>query len=410
MRSYIGGNKRNARRGFVLPAVIFSIAIMSIIVVVALSTSEDERRASRAMRESTLATYAAESGMRKTLGALPTVSMTALNPGDSLDLAWQTMPNKAAYRAVIHRVDAGGAGTTPQYLMVVQGRRTGINGGQSTIVTQITNGGTGVFQYGVFSQGKLVFGGSGSLSDSYDSDVSNYTAGTANSNGDIYGDSVVVLNASTVIKGDVTAALTATGGIVSGVVTQNAPKIALAPVKPCPAVPYTAPADLAHFAGSGASMSHVGELVVPSGAHLVLDVPPTQYFFKDLSVTGGGSISFNNPTNQHVDIYVEDQLVIGGGGIVNATAKSTLVGMVACGSMVKPGTFTLTGGSDAYFTVYAPDRDVGVGGGGDLYGAVIGKTVTINGGSRMHYDEALARQGGTGVTAVAGAWAQMPGN
>ena len=38
------------RKGFVLPSVIFAITIMSVIVVVALSTATDERRASRATR------------------------------------------------------------------------------------------------------------------------------------------------------------------------------------------------------------------------------------------------------------------------------------------------------------------------------------------------------------------------
>lgn len=44
-----------SRRGFALPSVVFAVAIMSIIVVAALSASSDERRASRAVRESTLA-------------------------------------------------------------------------------------------------------------------------------------------------------------------------------------------------------------------------------------------------------------------------------------------------------------------------------------------------------------------
>ncbi|HEY8831658.1 MAG TPA: PilX N-terminal domain-containing pilus assembly protein, partial [Gemmatimonadaceae bacterium] len=56
------------RRGFVLPTVIFAITIMSVIAVAALSTASDERRASRATRESTLAMYAAEAGLRQTYG------------------------------------------------------------------------------------------------------------------------------------------------------------------------------------------------------------------------------------------------------------------------------------------------------------------------------------------------------
>ena len=49
-----------SRRGFVLPTVILAITVMSLIAVAALTTATDERRASRATRESTLAMYAAD--------------------------------------------------------------------------------------------------------------------------------------------------------------------------------------------------------------------------------------------------------------------------------------------------------------------------------------------------------------
>src|SRR6476469_11047857 len=97
----------NNRRGFVMPTVILAITVMSLIAVAALSTASDERRASRATRESTLAMYAAEAGLRQTYGAWP-AGASALKPGDSLDLGWQSLPNNAAYRPVIHRVDMGG--------------------------------------------------------------------------------------------------------------------------------------------------------------------------------------------------------------------------------------------------------------------------------------------------------------
>ena len=96
------------RKGFLLPTVIFAVTIMSGIAVVTLSTASDERRTSRASRESTLAMYAAEAGLRQTYGAWPVVAAQALEPGDSLDLGWQSLPNKAAFRTVIHRVDSGG--------------------------------------------------------------------------------------------------------------------------------------------------------------------------------------------------------------------------------------------------------------------------------------------------------------
>jgi len=62
------------RKGFILPTVIFAVTIMSVVAIVALSTATDERRTSRASRESTLAMYAAEAGLRQTYGAWPTAA------------------------------------------------------------------------------------------------------------------------------------------------------------------------------------------------------------------------------------------------------------------------------------------------------------------------------------------------
>src|SRR5687767_1871229 len=156
------------RKGFVLPTVVFAVAVMSIVAVAAINTASDERRTSRATREATLALYAAESGLRKTYGAWPVDPVKALNPGDSLNLGWQYLPNNASYRTVIHRLDKGGL---QEYNVVVQGRRTGRNGGVATIVGVV--GGIPVLTYGVFSKTNISLGGGGSI-DSYDSEVSAY--------------------------------------------------------------------------------------------------------------------------------------------------------------------------------------------------------------------------------------------
>ena len=400
----IGDKSESTRRGFVLPAIIFSLAIMSIIVVVALTTADDERRAARATRETTLATYAAEAGVRKTLASIAdsSTSVAALNFGDSLDLGWQTMPNKAAYRAVIYRTDNGG---TKQYMVVVQGRRTGSFGGQTAIVTQVANGGIR-FKFGVFSDGKLTM--SGGLSDSFDSDVAAYNAATAGSNGDLAADSIVVMSGPALVKGDVIATGTVTGGTVTGSITQNAPAFAPYPVLSCPAAGYTPAASVPLTTGVTYNAT-TGVLKISGGNILTLPVPPTQYYFSQVVTSGGSQILFNNPANLHVDVWIDDLLNVSGGGFVNGSGKATQLGLWSCGS-TSSSTWTFSGGSGAYFSVYAPNHAVSVTGSGDLWGSVIGKTVTATGGSKFHYDEALGRGPPQGLNAVAGSWAQLPGN
>src|SRR4029077_15285279 len=50
---------------------------------------------------------------------------------------------------------------------------------------------------------------------------------------------------------------------------------------------------------------------------------------------------------------------------------------------------TVSGSSATDMTIYAPGTDVQITGGGPFYGALVGKTLTISGGSSLHQDLAL---------------------
>ena len=48
---------------------------------------------------------------------------------------------------------------------------------------------------------------------------------------------------------------------------------------------------------------------------------------------------------------------------------------------------------DVYAVIYAPESAVNIGGGGQLYGSVIGRSLTVNAHGGIHYDESLAAPG-----------------
>ena len=203
----IGSSRAADKRGFVLPGVIFSLAMMGLLAVVAVRTADDERRSERALRESGAVLYADEAGLRSALGAWPTTAVQALKPGDSLSLGWQLLPNRASHRVVIHRVDNGGL---YEYAVVVQAKGAGALGGRSTVVQMVSA--VSVFRWGMFSQNGIVMGGSGGLSDGYNSKRAPYNAATADSTGSLATNGSIVLNnGSSVVKGDVAAVGTTTG-------------------------------------------------------------------------------------------------------------------------------------------------------------------------------------------------------
>jgi len=388
------------RKGFVLPSVIFAITIMSVIVVVALNTALDDRRASRATRESTLAMYAAEAGLRQTYGAWPSAAVKLLNPGDSLDLGWQNLSSKAAYRTVIHRVDKGGL---QEYNVVVQGRRTDPTAGIVTIVGAV--GGVPIFKYAIYAEQIAYLGGGGVL-DGYDSETGPYVSTSADTTGNIWANGDIYVTKTTV-QGDATAVGAinyGSSGIVTGVATTGATAATPMDIIPCPTTGFTPTAKVP--SGSGISYNSVtGALAVSSGA--TLSLTDTSYFFSSIVLTGNSKLS--TPGNPHVNVYVRDSLNAAGGTLTNSAGSATGLSFTSCGTSATPAYWALTGGTQAYYSVYAPNHVVYATGTSDFFGSVVASIYYATGGAKFHYDAALARQPSPKLAVHGGSWAQLPG-
>jgi type II secretory pathway pseudopilin PulG len=390
------------RKGFVLPSVIFAISIMSIIAVAVINTVADERRASRATRESTLAMYAAEAGLRATFGNWPVAAVGALQPGDSLDLGWQNMPNKAAYRSVIHRVDGGGL---QEYSLVVQGRRTDPTAGIVTIVAGA--GGVPIFGNAVRTEGNLLLD-NGGLFDAFDSDVASYSAATADTIANLRAGADININRTTV-KGSGTATgaiVFGTMGVITGAHTSGAAPPTVSDILSCPAGGFTPSAKVP--AGPGVSYNSVtGVLTVSGGATLTLT--DSTYFFRSVVLTGNAKLAF--PAGAaHVNVKIADSLNAAAGTIMNLAGKSTALSFESCGTSATPAYWALSsGGTASFYSVYAPNHVVYETGAGDFYGAVVASIYYATGGGRFHYDAALARQPSRKISIQKGTWAQLPG-
>ena len=394
-------NRAN-RDGFVMPTVVFAVAIMSIVVVAALSSSADEGRASRAVRESTVTMYAAEAGLRQTYGNWPVNPVKALNPGDSLDLAWQNLPDSEQYRAVIHRVDKGGLQV---YDVLVQGRRTGSNGGISTVIGVV--GGVPLFSRAVYG-GQLVWIQNATL-DSFDSDVAAYNALTAGNKSDVFSNGTITLQKTT-INGNAGAAgaiILNNNPVVTGTTTPNAPA-----ETPYDNVPCALPANTySPVTPELAAVGYTGNGVLNLAAGQTLNLTGTQYVFKSVLMTGTSKLAL--PAGQHVDIQVQDSIFMAGGSLVNTSHKATDLSFTQCGTPTNPAKtnyWGLTGGADAFFSVYAPNNVVYALGNSAFYGAVISSVFYLTGSAQFHYDEALSRAASPKLQVQKATWGQFPGN
>ena len=394
--------KRRARRGFVLPAILFGMVVMSILATAALHTSVDESASVRSFRESGMALFVADGGLRQTVGNWPT-SVSSMNPGDSVDLGWQTFSNRGRFHAVIHRVD--NTSGPPIYTVVVQGRGAGRLAGQRTVVAMLA--GVPVFSLGgIVANGNVSLTG-GSSTDSFNSANGPYDPLTADSAGNILTNGNITLsNLATIIKGSVSALGTISNSqaTVTGTSTQGA---AMTPLDTlgCPQGGYT-PASQVPSGGGLSYNESTGVLNIGAwhGVPQNFVFTGSSYYFSSVTVGGGSTITFLGAS--HTDIYISNTLDTGGGSIFNTAANSTMVSIWACGTS-SSSQWRLTGGTNAYFTVFAPNHDIVVTGAGNIYGAMVSKAYTASGGSALHYDKALGTVRTPVVSFVSGTWAEL---
>jgi hypothetical protein len=136
--------------------------------------------------------------------------------------------------------------------------------------------------------------------------------------------------------------------------------------------------------------------VVNSGDYRAMNISLT--LTEKMLITGKARIHVVGPTavsgtafiliapGASVEWYAGGNVDLKGGGCINAPglAKNfSLIGLNGCTSVVYAGNSRFIG------TIYAPRASVVLTGTADAYGAIVGASVTLNGGMGLHYDESL---------------------
>src|SRR5207247_2760522 len=124
-----------------------------------------------------------------------------------------------------------------------------------------------------------------------------------------------------------------------------------------------------------------GALVVDGNGNLTLT--GIFYYFSSITLTGGGTITFDNG-GRHADIWVSTDLKLAGGSIVNTAAQPTGLEIWACGNPAAPSQWTLSGpGRNDYLSLYPPHHDPTLTGAGDGLGALLAKAIAASGGGQV---------------------------
>jgi Flp pilus assembly protein TadG len=124
-----------------------------------------------------------------------------------------------------------------------------------------------------------------------------------------------------------------------------------------------------------------GNFLLDGGAEY--DMPPGTYYLNNLTMTGQSTLRTSGPT----DIYLTGNLDTAGGFLINDTQIASNLRIFMQGG--SSSTAIVTSSVDLYSVVYAPKTAVETRGSGQLYGAVVGRTLYVTGTGDAHYDEDL---------------------
>jgi len=301
--------------------------------------------------------------------------------------------------------------------------------GQVELVTTIERTGTPVFKYAVFGTSaacdSVTFGGGGG-SDSYDSSGT-YAATKLTSGGDLGSNGNIGLGGgggTTLTKqiyGTLNTPMTGTGncsvgapdalsigsGWTIGTLNQLAAPVTYTTISTATGALAPAVQNIRNncntitgcscYPGGGWACTNSGPYMLAPGA------------YADASLGGGKTVHLSAGTYNFNSFSLNGTIIIDSGPVVLKAATTGIGAGVCCavdfsgGTVVNssgiPSNFQIiyggtalikmTGGSGASQVIYAPNSDVSIGGGGEVFGAIIGKTVANGGGSAIHYDRQL---------------------
>ena len=391
--------------GVALVTVVFLTAVILTLIVMGSRETQIELRIAHNALQAEQALNAAEAGLNHAYGLIKDTNVNGFNDELSNGGTGGVLASLGSYTTlagVSYRFAALGGGANDGYYVKVIDNYDETTGAddptddKDNVITIISRGRVGsaerivaatlkgdtLFPSLIFGKLFVSLGGSNTFTDSFDSRVAPYSAATAGSNGSLFSNGDISANSGKItVKGNATASGTVSGGTVTGTITNGAPPLTFPSIAPC-GPPYSTGAGLAGPPKDFKYDAATGALQVTG----TINLAPGTYCFGSIAEASKGQITANGP----VIIFITGDLSLGGGGIVNATQIPS--NLLVLSSYVSTGDgITLGGGSDLYAGIYAPDCGIKLTGGADIFGSLIGRTFSMQGGAGMHYDEALGK-------------------
>jgi hypothetical protein len=274
--------------------------------------------------------------------------------------------------------------------------------------------------------GALSFSG-GVVTNSYDSTSMTFTNGkpnTDNNTGDVGTNGNLTESGGSIVHGSLSTPRQGVGNCKSGAVdalTQNGSgtlvtdglvKLPQAVAYPLPDAPTPTPPTTNMSMTSTTNCAGAGfPAGTCAGTAGVLTLTPTTGAVQlgNVKLSGGATLKLNAGTyninslslSGNSNLIIQSGPVIlnvqgaGGGTVVDLTGGTVANGsFLATDFQIKyggTGSIKLAGGASSSTLVYAPAASLDLSGGADFYGSLLGASVTVSGGTKIHYDRHLSQ-------------------
>ncbi|HUU45449.1 MAG TPA: pilus assembly PilX N-terminal domain-containing protein [Acidobacteriota bacterium] len=239
------------------------------------------------------------------------------------------------------------------------------------------------FQWAAFAKDYMMLCGD-TYTDSYDSDSGSYAATASPDDGDVGSNGQLDICGSADINGD--AATSEPGGLeitgfadVSGDTTSDAPVYIFDPI-PQSAVDYAVANSMAPAGLSGTFTYNSSSKNLRLTPGQTMTMASGIYYFEDVTVNG----TINLAPGAQVEIYIGGDVDIQAFASINMGGAAADMIIYGVGPLIK-----FAAGAELTAVIYAPDVDIHLTGGCDIYGAFVGNVAHDAGGSAFHYDRAL---------------------
>jgi hypothetical protein len=271
-----------------------------------------------------------------------------------------------------------------------------VGNGQARLSVVAERGVESIAALGVFSSDGMTLA-AGSVIDAYDSSQGSYESQAEHAGAQLGSNATISLNglpgAPTLVEGDVTPGpdlqvsisgeVTITGSTEPSLEATDLPPVELPEIQLGPGQKYDSPYPLVVPPGEcGYEM-----LDIATGSQVVVQGPAT-VVVGSLSLQPGAELAFDTDRGP-VHLYVTQALELADKSLLTTSSTSTedVIIQVAHETLVP---VTLRALSTFHGVLYAPEAEIVVASGFEVFGALVGRQLSFEGAVRLHFDKHLA--------------------